>query len=90
MKLTGIRWTAAGLLKGRNPADPVGPDEWQQAVDLAELGLLLDACRQYGLITGGPEFDLGRCEDIVRRARRHGIAYPASPEELVRRYLLDT
>lgn len=36
--------------------------------------LRLEAARQYGLVTGGPEVDEDRCEDVLAYARERGIA----------------
>lgn len=56
--------------KARNPRTL---DEWQYAADAAEFFLGLDACHQYGLITGGPGINVARCETILRRAEARGI-----------------
>jgi hypothetical protein len=45
---------------------PSSEREWQEAVDLAEWGLCVDSARKYGLIKGGAEFNLERCERILR------------------------
>ena len=52
--------------------DPKTPEEWQEAVNLAETLLLVDSARQYGLITGGPVIDINRCEFILRCGRQRG------------------
>lgn len=38
--------------------DPKTPEEWQEAAALAHCMLLIDAARQYGLVTGGPVVDV--------------------------------
>jgi len=53
--------------------DPVTPHEWQEAVDAAHLWLLIDAARQYGLVTGGPAVDVGRCEEILAAGATAGF-----------------
>jgi hypothetical protein len=53
--------------------DPKTPDEWQEACNLAGAALALHASRASDPVGGGPEVDLARCQDIVRRARTHGI-----------------
>jgi hypothetical protein len=58
------------LVKRRNPRTPA---EWQEAADGAQMMLLVDAARQYGLIEGGPEVDQERCVEILRLAKRRGI-----------------
>jgi hypothetical protein len=56
--------------------DPQTKEQWQEAANLAEFCLLLDSARQYGLVTGGPEVNLDRCEEIIAKARKRGI-FPA-------------
>ena len=52
---------------------PQTRDEWQHATNLAHTLLLIDAARLYGLITGGPDIDAARCEEIIDRAQALGI-----------------
>jgi hypothetical protein len=59
--------------------DPQSPDEWQDAVDAADLLLLLDACRQYGLVEGGPEVNIARCNELLAEGAERGI-FPSSPD----------
>ena len=53
--------------------DPDTPERWQEAVNLAYTLQLLASARQYGLVAGGPEVDLDRCEEILRRGREMGF-----------------
>lgn len=53
-------------------ADPTTPAEWQEAVNWAEFWLMFDSARQYGLVIGGPEIHLPRCEEILRRGKVRG------------------
>jgi hypothetical protein len=62
---------------------PQTSEEWQEAVDQATFYLALVAARSYGLITGGPEVDEARCEEILRLGKEQGIA-PAP--DAVQRY----
>jgi len=55
------------------PRDPHSRSEWRTAADGAYTLLLLDSCRQYGLIAGGPKVNVERCELIIRRAKMRGI-----------------
>jgi hypothetical protein len=55
------------------PRMPKTREEWQEAVDWADGLLALDSCRMYGLVTGGPEVFIARCEYILRRGRTKGI-----------------
>jgi hypothetical protein len=55
--------------------DPETRGEWLEAALTAEVLLRTDSARKYGFITGGPDVDLTRCEEILRRAREeHDIA----------------
>ena len=51
------------------PRDPRSRAEWQAAADGAHTLLQVDACKQYGLITGGPTINVERCELILTGAR---------------------
>ena len=55
------------------PRDPRTPTEWQEAVDTAELLLRIETSRLYGLLEGGPEIRIERCEDILHAGRRRGF-----------------
>lgn len=59
--------------------------EWQQAADAAYAMIALDSARLYGLVTGGPEVDVERCEQIIERAwSEHRIRpAPDATERLV-------
>ena len=48
--------------------------EWQEAVDLANFYLLLDSCRQYGSVTGGPKINVDRCVEIIQEGKKRGIS----------------
>jgi hypothetical protein len=54
-------------------SDPKSDDEWQEAVDLANFCLILDSCRQYGLLENVPDIDIARCEDLIRRGKQRGF-----------------
>lgn len=53
--------------------EPRTRDEWQEAADAADACLAIHAALAYGLITGGPEIDVDRCEQLLERARAKGI-----------------
>lgn len=61
------------------PRNPRTPQEWQEAVDAADILLGLEAARLYGLVTGGPVIDVERCDEILRRGRLRG--YVPTPRE---------
>ena len=44
-----------------------------EAVDAAHFLQMLDSARQYGLVKGGPNADLERCQEILERGRAQGI-----------------
>lgn len=52
---------------------PRTPDEWQEAVDWAQALLALDAARQFGLVTGGPDVNAARCLELLDRGGRRGV-----------------
>lgn len=54
------------------PRNPQTPEQWQEAVDLAEFMLHLDAARKYGLLTGGPEINVDRCQEMLALGKRQG------------------
>lgn len=53
--------------------DPSTHAEWQEAVNLSDLLLRIESARAYGLVTGGPEVDAERCEDLISRGARLGV-----------------
>jgi hypothetical protein len=70
------------IANGRNPHTPA---EWQEAVNAAEFGLILDSCYQYGLLTG-PKVDTARCLMILERGR--GLGIKAAPHaELIKTFI---
>lgn len=60
---------------GLIPLDPEPKDaeEWQIAVDVAHGALVLDDCRMYGLIEGGPGVNRERCFVTLARGERFGF-----------------
>lgn len=62
--------------------DPQTPDECQQAVDLADVLLMIDSARHYGLVTGGSDVDQERCAEILRAGQARG--YKPRPDALKR------
>lgn len=68
--------------------EPQTPAEWQEAVDAADGCLHLDAARGYGLVTGGPEVDVRRCEWILAAGAALGYVPAANAVERFTRELL--
>jgi hypothetical protein len=58
--------------------DPQTPEEWQDAVDVAAAARALADCKMYGLIEGGPDIDIGRCDEILERGAARGVL-PSRP-----------
>lgn len=56
-----VKWPGAGVPR----ISKRWKREWQEAVDGAYALLALDAARRYGLITGGPGVNVGRCRQIL-------------------------
>lgn len=64
--------------------DPTTPAEWQNAVDVAHVYLMIDSAKQYGLVDGGPAINVDRCEELITRGREHGIVpRPEAVEEVI-------
>jgi hypothetical protein len=53
--------------------DPTTPAEWQEAADAAYFMLAVESARLYGLIEGGPEVNVERCDEILKEAAMRGI-----------------
>jgi hypothetical protein len=62
-------------MKGQEPKTP---EEWQEVVDMAAAARAVADCKMYGLLTGGPDIDVERCDDLLRRGRKRGIT-PSRP-----------
>jgi hypothetical protein len=58
--------------------DPITDEEWQEVVNEIAVLRVIDAARQYGLITGGPELNHDRCYELLAKAREKDI-YPRNP-----------
>lgn len=61
--------------------EPRTKAQWQEAVDAAEMLLVLDSARQYGLIAGGPKIKVERCMKILHDGRKKGITPAADGVE---------
>jgi hypothetical protein len=70
------------------PRDPRTPEEWQEAVNMAEFLLALDSCKQYGLIEGGPTVKFERALKIIERGKARGVVPAPFEEELMKMYLI--
>jgi hypothetical protein len=66
---------------------PTTPAEWQFAVDGAAGLRAIADCRMYGLIEGGPEIDINRCDELLELGRRRGIV-PSQPDIVLARQLI--
>ena len=47
--------------------DPKTPQEWQEAVDAAQFFTTFESCKMYGLVKGGPNVNMQRCEEILEQ-----------------------
>lgn len=61
--------------------DPQTDADWQEAVDAAEVMMLGDSARQYGLITGWPVVNIERCEEILAKGKQRGFVPAADAVE---------
>jgi hypothetical protein len=80
----GEKWKEADfwwalLISYKNPRrnlamkEPETTQDWQEAVDAAEGALALDSARKYGLVKGGPEVNVSRCEAILERGKKRRV-----------------
>ena len=66
--------------------DPETPEEWRAAVNGARLYRALHDCKLYGLITGGPDVNAARCDEILEAGARRGYR-PDSLDTLIAEYI---
>lgn len=71
-----------GSGRRRRWPDPKTPAEWQEAVDAAAACRAIADCKMYGLLEGGPEINVARCDEILGRGRRRGVHPSSSVREL--------
>jgi hypothetical protein len=69
------------------PRDPVTPNEWQEAVDMAEFLLLMESAKMYGLVSFETVIHPKRCCHILALGMKHGYQ-PKSESELVKKFLV--
>jgi hypothetical protein len=50
--------------------EPKTEEEWQGAVDLADMHLKILDAKMYGIVEGGPEIDQARCLEVLARGRQ--------------------
>lgn len=62
--------------------DPQTPEEWQSAVDAAQIALTVEASRVYGLVEGGPVVNVARCLAIIEQGGERGILPDVTDEKL--------
>lgn len=53
--------------------DPDTPEQWQEAVDMAKSLLMVHSAKSYGLVAGGPNVNVERCEQLLRDGARIGF-----------------
>jgi hypothetical protein len=58
-----------GAWEVRDPQDPQTPEEWQECVNLAAGWRQVADCKMYGLVQGGPDIDVRRCDQLLERGR---------------------
>ena len=56
-----------------NLKDPQTPAEWQEAVNVAAALRAIHDCKLYGLIQGGPEINIERCDELLEAGLDRGI-----------------
>lgn len=55
------------------PAEPQTPDEWQEAVDAAELLLHIVSAEAFGLLVSTLEINIERGDDVLAAGHERGI-----------------
>jgi hypothetical protein len=70
---------------------PINDQQWQEAVNLAELYSRVDAAVKYGFITFTGQIDINRCEAILEQGRRRGV-YPVQVQvdELIQQLVVNS
>lgn len=64
----------SAMRERRDPVrDPRTKQEWQEAVELAEAWLQIESARAYGLISGGPQIDAERCQELLEKGAKRGF-----------------
>jgi hypothetical protein len=73
------------------PQQPKSSEEWQEAVNLAELYSRVDAAVKYGFISFTGKIDISRCEEILEQGRRRCV-YPvqAQVDELIQQLVVNS
>jgi hypothetical protein len=71
-----------GAWEVRDPQDPQTPEEWQECVNLAAGWRQVADCKMYGLVQGGPDIDVRRCDQLLERGRQRGVFPSRSTVEL--------
>lgn len=61
---------------------PQNDEEWAEAINAAVFCLGVDSARKYGLVSGGPEVDVDRCEEVLAHAKAAGLLIPTLEEVL--------
>jgi hypothetical protein len=59
--------------------EPETPQEWQEAVNLAELYSLIDSAVKYGLVEYTGKINIERCYDILEQGRKRNV-YPVKAQ----------
>jgi hypothetical protein len=62
--------------------DPSTPEEWQEAVDIAQGALTVHDAKAYGLIRGGPDINVERCAEILRLGEKLGYQPAPNAHEM--------
>lgn len=56
-----------------NLLDPQTDQEWQEAVNIAAALRTIADVKMYGLMEGGPEINVERCDEIVEQGAARGF-----------------
>lgn len=65
------------------------PEDALRAVGImADACLLIDSARKYGLVSGGPDIDIERCEELIERAKAAGHTWTREEREYAVRVII--
>lgn len=70
-----------------DPRDPQTPEQWREAVDAAAASRMIADCKMYGLLEGGPEIDVARCDSLLERGAARGVRPSGSAAKLAVEYV---
>lgn len=62
--------------------EPITDEDWRDTVDLAKACLILEDAQARGLILGGPQINVARCDELLAAGKERG--FEPRPDVLTR------